>query len=399
MVNNHRLAIEIRNFKLVFINNNQRNKVITLKGKYNKAFVFTDDIDSETRKQIEATLNHPAFTETEIRIMPDCHAGAGSVVGFTSKLNNFIIPNVVGVDIGCGIYSYNLGKIKTDFDLLDNFIRKKIPHGFGIRENIYTKNNELNIFFDELIPVVEMMNLEITKIEKSIGSLGGGNHFIELGKDNNNDIWLTVHSGSRNFGLQVATFYQEKAKEIVRDQKIDLPKGTEYLSMDLGGKEYLSSMNIAQKLAHFNRVIMAEQIIEFLRVDVKREVFSIHNYIDFKDKIIRKGAIRAYENEPLVIPFNMRDGLIIGKGKGSEKWNFSAPHGAGRIMSRTKAKKSVNLNEFKKSMKGIYTTCVNKSTLDESPFVYKDMNDILKSINETVEIELSVKPLYNFKAN
>lgn len=373
--------------------------MITIKGKYNSANIFIDFIDETTEEQIKVMLDHPAFADTKIRIMPDCHAGAGSIIGFTSKLNNFIIPNVVGVDIGCGVYSYNLGKTNIDFDLFDSFIRRNIPHGFDIREKQYSKNKQLNDFVDELNPVVKELNLDINKVVKSIGSLGSGNHFIEIGVDEFDDKWLTIHSGSRNFGLQVANYYQEKAKKYLKEISTEVPNGTEFLPLNKGGNKYLEAMKTAQKLAHFNRIVMAEIIIEFLKTNIKREVFSVHNYIDFNDNIIRKGAIKAYKNDSVVIPFNMRDGLIIGKGKGSAEWNFSAPHGAGRILSRRKAKKEVDLNEFKKAMHGIYTTCVNKSTLDESPFVYKDMNSIIDSINETVEIELMVKPLYNFKAN
>lgn len=373
--------------------------MITIRGKYNFAHVFIDEIDETTREQIESMMNHPAFANSQIRIMPDCHAGAGSVVGFTAKLNEYVIPNVVGVDIGCGIYSYNLGKLKPDFPSLDNFIRTDIPHGFNIRNDVYSENGEYNKFEEELGDLIDLLELDKSKVEKSAGSLGGGNHFIEFGEDDNGDNWLTVHSGSRNFGLQVATFFQKRAKDLMKESNHAVPSGTEYLPMEAGGKAYLDAMRIAQNFAHFNREIMAEQIIRFLRVEVKNAVFSVHNYIDFSDNIIRKGAIRAYEGEKVVIPFNMRDGLIIAKGKSSQKWNYSAPHGAGRIMSRKQAKKNVNLHDFSYTMKDIYTTCMNKNTLDEAPFVYKDKEIILNNIKETVDVELWVKPKYNFKSN
>lgn len=373
--------------------------MITIQGKYNYAHVFIDEIDETTREQIESMMNHPAFANSQIRIMPDCHAGAGSVVGFTSELNDYVIPNVVGVDIGCGIYSYNLGKLKPDFPSLDNFIRTDIPHGFNIRSDVYSENREFNKFKEEFGDLINLLELDKTKVERSAGSLGGGNHFIEFGEDDNGDNWLTVHSGSRNFGLQVATYFQNRAKELMKQSNLSVPSGTEYLPMDAGGKEYLAAMQIAQKFAHFNREIMAEQIIGFLGADVNNVVFSVHNYIDFSDNIIRKGAIRAYEGEKVVIPFNMRDGLIIARGKSSQKWNYSAPHGAGRIMSRSQARKKVNLHDFSYTMKDIYTTCVNKNTLDEAPFVYKEKEIILNNIKETVDVELWVKPKYNFKSN
>ena len=376
--------------------------MITLQGKYNFAHVFTDNPDETTVGQIIQMLNHPAFKGIQIRIMPDCHAGAGCVVGFTAELGDYIIPNVVGVDIGCGIYSWNLGKIKIDFDYLDSEIRKNIPSGFGIRSDFYSKYNELNQFISDILSetLVEL-KLDNVKVLKSIGSLGGGNHFIEIGKDENEDIWLTIHSGSRNFGLQIAKYYQNKALNFIKEAIIDgIPKGMEYLPIKYGGKEYLEKMKIAQKFAHYNRVVMGKIIIEsILKSEIKENVFSVHNYIDFKDNIIRKGAIRSYEKEDVVIPFNMRDGLIIGTGKSSKKWNFSAPHGAGRIMSRSKAKELIDLDKFKESMKGIYTTSISKSTLDESPFVYKDKDEIINAISETVDIKHFVKPIYNFKAN
>jgi len=376
--------------------------MITLKGKYNFAHVFTDNVDNTTQSQIIEMLNQPAFKGTQIRIMPDCHAGKGSVIGFTAELTDYIIPNIVGVDIGCAVYSWNLGnKIKLDYDVLDNLIKEKIPSGFKIREKKYNKDLLLKHFIEnKLLDYIDFLNLSKEKVINSIGSLGGGNHFIEFGKDDNDDIWLTIHSGSRNFGLQVCNYFQNKAVKLKDKMLITgIPKGLEYLPRDFGGNEYLEGMKIAQELAHFNRTTMGYEIIENLGAEVKDKVFSVHNYIDFEDNIIRKGAIKATEGTKVVIPFNMRDGLIIGTGKGSKKWNNSAPHGAGRIMSRRQAKENIDLKDFKNSMEGIYSSCVKRSTLDESPFVYKDKDEILENIKETVDVDLFVKTLYNFKGN
>jgi RNA-splicing ligase RtcB len=372
-----------------------------LQGKYNFAKVFTDNLEEVTEKQIISMLNHPVFGgKKQIRIMPDCHAGKGSVVGFTMQLGNHIIPSTIGVDIGCGIYSWNIGKKDINFSEFDNFIREYIPSGFNNRNSIYDKIPELNDFVNNLLfNTCDKLKLNFDNVAKSIGSVGGGNHFIECGKDNNDEIWITIHTGSRNFGLQVAKYYQDKAVEFTKDALIEVEKGMEFLPMKYGGSDYLIDMQVAQTLADWNRKVIGKQIMEFLNVTSKDSVFSVHNYINLKDKMIRKGAISARKGERVVIPFNMRDGLIIGTGKGNYDWNMSAPHGAGRILSRSKANNSLSLDEFEKSMEGIFTTCVSKDTLDESPMAYKDMTEIMENIKDTVTIDLNVKPLYNFKAS
>ncbi len=371
-----------------------------IKGEYNVAKVYIDTIDDTTKDQIQLMMNTPVFGNSNIAIMPDCHKGAGSVIGFTATLNDYVVPNVVGVDIGCGVHSYCLGELDDiNFKELDDFIKNNIPHGFGINSKVPDKN--FFYFYEDLIGCVSKLELDEEKVLKSIGSLGGGNHFIEVGKDSKNRIWITVHSGSRNFGLRVAQYHQEKARKKLKKYFIkDDFKDMEFL-IENDAEEYLHDMKIAQKLAMINRIAMLNRITDFLKADIENEIVSVHNYIDFSHKkpIIRKGAISAKEGEKCLIPFNMRDGIAIGIGKGNEKYNFSAPHGAGRILSRKKALQKLNVDDFKKTMEGIYTTTANKKTLDEAPDAYKDMNIILDNIHDTVSIVDFIKPLYNFKSS
>lgn len=370
----------------------------TIKGRYNSANVMIDDIDDTTRDQIQGFLNHPAFGNTYIAVMPDCHAGKGAVVGFTMKMNDYIIPNIVGVDIGCGMLSARFGDKDIDLPALDEFIKKNIPSGFSIHNS--PKIDE-NAFTSALRHWTNIIGMEYSKARRSIGTLGGGNHFIEVGKDTKNNTWVTIHSGSRNFGLRIANHFQKKAKEnleqhFIRDQYKDL----EFLLVDSQeGKDYLKAVRFAQDYASENRATILKLLSAFFCDDSGVVIESVHNFIG-DDDIIRKGATPARKGETVIIPFNMRDGLAICTGKGSQKYNSSAPHGAGRILSRTKAKKVLSVNEFTNGMKdaGVYTTTATKETLDEAPGAYKDKDIIIKNIAETVEINDFVKPIYNFKA-
>jgi len=319
-------------------------------------------------------------------------------------LRDHVIPSIVGVDIGCGVYTYNLGPINVKFEEFDQFIRENIPNGMHVR----TSDTTLIKLVDERLAttvkdVCSIIGEDIARTFLSFGTLGGGNHYIELNKDQNKNIWLSIHSGSRHFGLAVATFHQKRAKELMRKMfhGASAYNGLEFLPMDLGGAGYLIDMRVAQDFADVNRELMAKTLIEgFFHQDFKviESIKSVHNYIG-EDKIIRKGAISAREGERLIIPLNMRDGAIIGVGKGSSKWNFSAPHGAGRKYSRKKAKENFTLEEFEKEMNGIWSSCVKAKTLDESPMAYKDASDILDNIGETVDVQEIIKPIYNFKAS
>ena len=371
--------------------------------------IFTDNIEEEAVNQINKLLEQEAFKNCKVRIMPDVHTGKGCVIGFTADLGDKVIPNIVGVDIGCGMLCVELGKIDLDLELLDNIINKNIPAGRNIRER------EL-IHFEKINELYCLKSLkEPRKFNRAIGSLGGGNHFIEADVDEDANKYLVIHTGSRNLGKQVAEYYQDLAIQLccekedkVQGKKLEmslkeLPKDLCYLT----GKYremYLHDMKICQEYASINRLQIAKEIlIHYFQMDsisaiMQNSFETIHNYISFEDNIVRKGAIRANKGEKVIIPINMRDGAIIAIGKGNSDWNNSAPHGAGRIMSRSKAKETFNLKEYKESMKDIYPTSVVEETIDEAPFVYKPMQEIIDHIQDTVQIQKIIKPIYNFKA-
>lgn len=395
--------------------------------------IFTKNIEQEAIGQIDELLNQEAFKDSKIRIMPDVHAGKGCVIGFTGDLGDKVIPNIVGVDIGCGMLCVELGDIDLDLERLDKIIRQYVPSGFEVHDERKTR-------FDKLQDLKCYRELKDTRrLERSIGTLGGGNHFIEVDIDEDNNKYLVIHTGSRNLGKQVAEYYQELAnqlcnynigdykekqkqlieeyKEQGRKQEIQsalenlkneykinhnkIPKDLAYLEGQYR-EDYLHDMKICQEFACLNRKIIAIEIMKQLNCALSfpgNNFETIHNYISFEDNIVRKGAISARKGEKVLIPMNMRDGCIIGIGKGNDDWNQSAPHGAGRIMSRMKAKEIFNLDEYKESMNGIYTTSVNEETIDEAPFVYKPMKEIIDCIGDTVDIIKIIKPIYNFKAS
>lgn len=400
--------------------------------------IFTEDIEQEAVDQINLLLEQEPFKNCKVRIMPDVHAGKGCVIGFTADLGDKVIPNIVGVDIGCGMLCVELGKIDLDLVKLDKIINENVPAGRNIRE-------EKLINFDKINDLYCLRELKETKkFNRAIGTLGGGNHFIEVDVDENGNKYLVIHTGSRNLGKQVADYYQNLAmelcsgkeemfkrkEEIIRTykeqgRKSEIQKALKELEAEykqnkpnlpnelcyLTGKYremYLHDMEICQLYASLNRLQIAKMILtNYFELTYIPEIYppimsdsfeTIHNYISFKDNIVRKGAIRANEGERVIIPINMRDGSIIAVGKGNEDWNNSAPHGAGRLMSRKKAKETFNLEEFKKSMADIYSTSVLEETIDEAPFAYKPMQEIIDNIQDTVEIEKIIKPIYNFKA-
>lgn len=368
-----------------------------LKGKYGTARVFAKDLEDGAENQIIELLNQDFIEGSTVRIMPDVHQGMGCVIGFTGEMGDKVIPNIVGVDIGCGMLTVELGDIKIDLAKLDRIISKKIPSGRKVhesRKHRYDKLQDLYVFRELR---------DTRRMERSIGSLGGGNHFIEVGVDSKENKYLVIHSGSRNLGNQVAKIYQNKAIALCnkgRNKYEAYPRDLCYLTGEERDK-YLHDMRICQEYASFNREVMANTILETL-FDKNLKDFSyfetIHNYINFKDNIIRKGAISAYEDEKVLIPINMRDGSILAIGKGNKEWNYSAPHGAGRVLSRTAAKEVLEFKDFKETMKDIYSTSVHKNTLDESPSAYKPMEEILDRIGDTVDVIDIIKPIYNFKA-
>lgn len=390
--------------------------------------IFTENIEQEAIDQINTLLDQPAFADCKVRIMPDVHAGAGCVIGFTANLGDKVIPNIVGVDIGCGMLTVNLGKIDIDYAKLDAAIRKRVPCGRNVHEGRICK-------FNRIQEIKCYRDLKDTKrFERSIGTLGGGNHFIEIDEGSDGTKYLVIHTGSRNLGKQVADYYQNLAVELMQGKdelysqqeqliveykaqgrrneieaaikklhcnfkakQLDIPKDLCYLT----GKyreDYLHDMRICQEFAHSNREWIAKLILDEMGWHYFDTFTTIHNYID-DENMIRKGAISAKAGEKLLIPINMRDGCIVGVGKGNEDWNCSAPHGAGRIMSRAKARELVSLDEFKETMDGIYTTSVGADTIDEAPMVYKPMDEIVENIKDTVDILEIIKPVYNFKAS
>lgn len=404
--------------------------MIKIKGQYNEAIIYTNTIDETTENQIKTLLDQEFTSNVQIRIMPDCHAGAGCVIGTTMTIKDKIVPNLVGVDIGCGMLCINLGKEEIDLKQLDDFININIPSGMNVNEDI----SKTNINIEDLRCFNELQ--KITYLKKSIGSLGGGNHFIEIDESKDKTKYLIIHTGSRNLGKQVAEIYQDKAieyhqnkifnkkeeiKKIIKqykeenkekeiqnkikeisslDIKFNIPKELCYLEGQYFD-DYIYDMDICQKFAQENRMEIANRILKHLNKDINDLTYfeTIHNYINMNDMILRKGSISAYNNELLLIPINMRDGCIIGKGKSNKEYNYSAPHGAGRLYSRGMANKLITLEQYKKSMEGIYSTSVTKETIDESPFAYKTMESIIENIKDTVDIIEIVKPIYNFKAS
>lgn len=401
--------------------------------------IFTNNIEDEAVKQIDELLEQEPFKDCKVRIMPDVHAGKGCVIGFTADLGNKVIPNIVGVDIGCGMLCVELSNMALDFEKLDKIIIENIPSGRNIREQKLIDFEKIN----ELYCLRELK--ESNKFNKAIGTLGGGNHFVEIDVDDENNKYLVIHTGSRNLGKQVADYYQNLAVELCsgkeemykkkekiiktykeqgkkseiqealkelekeyKNNKPNLPKDLCYLENRYRDM-YLHDMKICQEYASLNRLHIAKEILmNYFQLTYVPEIDyppimnnrfeTIHNYISFEDNIVRKGAISAKKGEKVLIPINMRDGSIIAVGKGNKDWNQSAPHGAGRIMSRIKAKETFTLDEFEKSMKDIYTTSVSVETIDEAPFVYKPMQEIIENIQDTVEIKKIIKPIYNFKA-
>ena len=400
--------------------------MIEIKGKYNSAKVFTDSAEHSAITQVAHLLNQEFITGSKVRIMPDCHAGMGCTVGATMTITDKVVPNLVGVDIGCGIETVLLKDKRVELAQLDKAIHQNIPAGFNIRKEPHHYNEKIN-----LLDLRCAEHVGIKRAVLSIGTLGGGNHFIEMDKDEKGQLYLVVHSGSRNLGKQVCDYYQDIAAE-ARVKTLGLSKEqidnvTETLKNEgklseisdmkkrmkeqrkkvdrvlayLEGQaldDYLHDMAIVQQYAVLNRKAIVRELEKRVKLKIEDQFTTIHNYIDLESMILRKGAISAKKGERVLIPMNMRDGSLICAGKGNEDWNNSAPHGAGRIMSRSQAKNSITMSQYEKSMKGIYTSTVNRSTLDEAPFAYKPMDEIISNIGDTVDIVKTIKPIYNFKA-
>lgn len=394
--------------------------MIELRGKANMAKVFTDYVDSETIGQIITLLNQDFVASSKIRIMPDCHAGAGCVIGTTMTLHDKVVPNLVGVDIGCGMYALKISETEIDLEKLDSIISNYVPCGFQIRDEAIVTSNIARI----------KAPIDRSNAYRSLGTLGGGNHFIEVDRDSSGNLWLVIHTGSRHLGLEVCKHYQNlgskklsagdtprqiaatiaKLKAAGQQGKIEntiqaMKRTTASIPKDLCYVEgedfsnYIHDMELTQEYAAINRETIARVIVGHMDLEVVDAFQTIHNYIDKHNMILRKGAVSAQSGERLIIPMNMRDGSLICVGKGNPDWNYSAPHGAGRLVSRSQARSVVSLDEFTTTMQGIYSSSVVASTLDEAPQVYKPMEEIVKNVEDTVDIVEVIKPIYNFKAH
>jgi len=395
-------------------------------GKINTAICYANIVDDKAVEQIRRMCDYEFTADSKIRIMPDVHAGKGCTIGTTMTVKDKAVPNIVGVDIGCGMYTTNLGKIDVDFERID-----ETAHYIKSGMNVWDFEME-SYDLTELRCYESLKN--ITWLKNSLGTLGGGNHFIEIDASSDGTKYLIIHSGSRNLGKQVAEIYQNIAieqhkgtdnykndrieiisslKELGEFDKIqpaldalrkkrnqakpDMPDDLCFLSGQ-PFDDYLHDVEVCQRFAKRNRELMTEIILERTGLSSGEAFHTIHNYIDTKEMILRKGAIAAHEGEKVLIPINMRDGSILAVGKGNPEWNYSAPHGAGRVMSRMQAVKNLSMIEYKKSMEGIFTTSVNESTLDEAPMAYKSLKDIIDVVTDSVDVIEVLKPIYNFKA-
>ncbi len=398
--------------------------MLTVRGKYNEAKIFTDVVDQASIAQVIALCSQEFAVGSRIRLMPDVHAGMGCTVGTTMTITDKVVPNLVGVDIGCGMETVRLREDHLEMQKLDKLIYERIPSGFAIRQKIHRCAEEV-----ELSELRCAKHVDLLRAEKSMGTLGGGNHFIEVDQDSEGRLYIVIHSGSRRLGLEVAKYYQEEGwkalnrtddasiaamiaqlraegrqKEIQRELKrlknqkqTSIPRPLAYVSGALF-EDYLHDMRIVQRFAALNRQAMVDEIVKGMKLHIEEQFTTIHNYIDTEAMVLRKGAVSAQAGERLLIPINMRDGSLLCVGKGNEDWNCSAPHGAGRLMSRSEAKESFTVSEFKKQMAGVYTTSVGRGTLDECPMAYKGMEDILANIAPTAEVLEILRPVYNFKA-
>ena len=399
--------------------------MIIIKGAHNTAICYTAQLEESAAEQIKAVCDQEAYADCKIRVMPDVHAGMGCTIGTTMTITDKIVPGMVGVDIGCGMETVKLAESGMDFAALDKLIRREIPSGREIRKTEHSLNAEIDL---TALRCVTEVNL--TRARFSIGTLGGGNHFIEVDRNDDGELYLVVHSGSRHIGNEVAKWYQDEGfrslagaskkqiaqtiaalkgegreREIadtinkLKNAKTDaMPKDLAYVSGELFD-DYIHDMKIIQRFAALNRAAMTEVILRGMHLTETERFTTVHNYIDTDAMILRKGAVSAKRGERLLIPINMRDGSLICAGKGNDEWNQSAPHGAGRLMSRTAAFKTLSMDAYTAEMSGIFTTSVNKDTLDESPMAYKPIDEILSHIAPTAEVTERVRPVYNFKAS
>lgn len=398
--------------------------MITIQGSYNTAVCYTPELEALAETQIRAVCDRPEFAGCKIRIMPDVHAGKGCTIGTTMTIQDKIVPGMVGVDIGCGMETVELVQREIDFEKLDALIRRGIPFGREVRDDLHPLNGEI-----DLRQLCCAAQVNVSRAMHSIGTLGGGNHFIEVDRAEDGRLFLVIHSGSRHLGTEVAGFYQEEGRRALwgganyqvqaaiaqlkaegrfreiqetiqalrKEHTLTIPRNLTYVEGKLF-EDYIHDMKLTQRFAMLNRKAMVEVILRGMGWTAADAFTTIHNYIDTDAMLLRKGAVSAKAGEKLLIPLNMRDGSLICIGKGNEAWNDSAPHGAGRLMSRKAALQTLSMDTFRQEMEGIYSTCVQPDTLDESPMAYKNMEEIATQIEPTAEIVSHIRPIYNFKA-
>ena len=365
--------------------------MIELHGEYNTAKIFAQKVDDSAMQQMQHMLNQPFVEGSTIRVMPDCHAGIACTVGLTMTITDKVCPNFVGVDIGCGMLTTLLKDKRIDFNQLDKAVHQVIPSGFHVRSTPHRFNDEI-----DLTTLRCAKHVDLDRAVHSIGTLGGGNHFIEVGQDDDGQLYLIVHSGSRNLGKQVCEYYQNVAADTLGRTGEGADRVLAYLEGDLMA-DYLYDMEIVQQYADLNRNAIVKELSKQVKFKIIDQFSTVHNYIDTETKILRKGAVSARVGERLLIPMNMRDGSLLCVGKGNADWNCSAPHGAGRVMSRKEAKESITLSEYKKAMKDVFSTTVSRDTIDESPFAYKNPSEIIENSQDTLAVLKTIRPLYNFK--
>jgi len=419
--------------------------MIEVKGRYGTAKVFNDVVEETALEQIKVVMNQKMVDGAKVRIMSDVHAGAGCVIGYTATMTDRVCVNLIGVDIGCGVLAYKLTNKVIDFKKLDRTIKDRVPTGFNIHSEINldfvgSLGSEMEVFYKNVLNVCKETKQDYDYAMRSLGTLGDGNHYIEIDKNiETGELYLMIHTGSRKFGFNVANHFQNLAvenctnkvdvgkikndlitsyREAGKEKEIQaalaeidsrlfpstrtVPEGMEFIQGKVR-KDYLRSMMVAQRYAELNREYIARIILKYSDLFACEKIESVHNYIDrghdFTGSIIRKGAISAFRGEEVLIPLNMADGTLLGTGKGNPDWNFSAPHGAGRLMSRKKARRNIDITDYQERMKDVWSSCVNLSTIDEAPMAYKNADEIKKYIEPTVSITAHLKPVYNLKAN
>ncbi|MCI8787436.1 MAG: RtcB family protein [Eubacterium sp.] len=366
----------------------------TKHGVYAFAKIFTDTIEDYALSQIQLLCDNPAFEGCRIRVMPDVHPGKVGTIGFTSTVSRRILPQVVGIDLGCGVTLVKLKQKKAEFQKLDKVIRERVPSGFCVRSKPHRYVREF-----DLLQLNCIEHISVEKAEVSLGTLGGGNHFIELDRDEAGTLYAAVHSGSRSLGKTVTEYYLSEGQKALKKQNLSVPYEMTYLEGNLM-EQYLHDVQIVQEYAKWNRIAILDELIKGMKWKTEEMISCVHNYIEDTGgkRMLRKGAISAKKGEPVMIPVNMRDGILLGVGKGTEDWNVSAPHGAGRILKRDEVKERYTVSRFQSEMKGIYSSCIGADTLDEAPFAYRTLDEIEGQIGDTVEIKKRIRPVYNFKA-